>query len=159
LWLPVIGISLLAAFCWQNYYHIKYYWNRNNIIQRIFQSNLNYFLQYGNGLFYKFSVTSINKCNFQKLRMILTCSHQCLKQCSNTSTDTNHRDHLFAQMSGQPSRHIDLRAHVRCSVRTANWRLRTVKTACNCPDTLLKTLEEKCVFWSRLLLDVWTSSV
>lgn len=62
-------------------------------------------------------------------------AHQCSKKCPNTSADTNHREHLFAQMSGQPNKHLELRAHVRCSVRTANWGLRTVKIACNRPNS------------------------
>jgi len=47
-------------------------------------------------------------------------AHQCSKKYPNTSADINYREHMFAQMSGQPSGHLDPRAPVCTSVRIAN---------------------------------------
>jgi hypothetical protein len=47
-------------------------------------------------------------------------AHQCSKKCPNTLADTNHKEHMFAQMSGQPSGHLDPRAPVLIGVQTAN---------------------------------------
>jgi len=60
------------------------------------------------------------------------------KKCPNTSADTNHRELMFTQISGQPNGHQLPRAPIRTGVGTANWRLKTIKTACNRPDARAK---------------------
>jgi hypothetical protein len=57
-------------------------------------------------------------------------AHQCSKKCLNTSADSNHREHMFTQMSKQQLP----RTLVCTGVRTANWRLWIVKIAWNRPD-------------------------
>jgi hypothetical protein len=47
-------------------------------------------------------------------------AHQCSKKCLNTSIDTNHREHMFALMFGQPNEHQLPRALVRTGSRIAN---------------------------------------
>jgi hypothetical protein len=58
-------------------------------------------------------------------------AHQCSKKFLNTSTDTNHRELMFVQMSGQPSGQQLLWAPICTGVRTANWRLWTMNIASN----------------------------
>lgn len=43
---------------------------------------------------------------------------QCSVKCLNSSTDSNHRELIFVEMSGQHSKRDPPRAHVRSSVRT-----------------------------------------
>jgi len=57
-----------------------------------------------------------------------------LEECPNTLADTNHRELMFALMSGQPSGQQLPIALVCTGVRTANWRLRIVNIASNRPD-------------------------
>jgi hypothetical protein len=73
------------------------------------------------------------------------CSHR----CPDNPADINSREHLFSQVSGQQTEGYEQwRQHA--TIRTL--RLRRL-------NTLLKTSKEKRIIWSRLLLDVWTSSV
>jgi len=107
-------------------------------------------------LIWQVSVSSAQERQFSGVRKILCCLQlsksqfptyipngleeasgrpSVFEECPNTSTNTNHRELMFALMSRQPSERHLLRAPVCTSVWMANWRLRTVNIANNHPDT------------------------
>jgi len=146
---------------------LGYCWNKIAVIQIIFfRDNSEYILQYGKGLIWQVQCHKYQERQFSEVKEdsdAFTAQERFPLWPSKWPEEASERPPVFEQvseqLSRQPSGHLDTRAHVHTGVWTANWRLGTVKTACNRPNALLKTSEEKCVSWSRLLLDVQTSFV
>jgi len=115
-------VSLLATFCWQNYYNIIVLLKQERCNSRIFQRYLEYFLQYGKGLIWQVQCHKYQEMQFSEVKEdfdALTAQQRWFPLWpSRRPEEASRRSSVFEEMFKHLNRHQSQRAHVRIDVRT-----------------------------------------